>query len=136
MIFIQPITIVIHNGIIVAILASRLVTQDLLDRMIARGLEVISCGANVPFADQEIFFGSIGEYADTRVSVLPDFIANCGMARVFAYLMNPGIEMSDIAIFEDTSNTILNALKKSKELNSSRKEVSKTSFQIALNQLI
>lgn len=116
--------------------ASRLVTQDHLDRMIARGLEVISCGANVPFADQEIFFGSIGEYADTRVSVLPDFIANCGMARVFAYLMNPGIEMSDIAIFEDTSNTILNALKKSKELNSSRKEVSKTSFQIALNQLI
>ena len=52
--------------------------------MIAGGLDVISCGANVPFADEEIFFGSIGEFADERVSVLPDFIANCGMARVFA----------------------------------------------------
>lgn len=116
--------------------ASRLVTQNHLDRMIAGGLEVISCGANVPFADQEIFFGSIGEYADERVSVLPDFIANCGMARVFAYLMDSGAELSDTAIFEDTSKTILNALKKSKSVNSSRKEVSKTSFQIALNQLI
>ena len=30
--------------------ASRLVSKDNLERMIARGLEVISCGANVPFA--------------------------------------------------------------------------------------
>ena len=58
-----------------------------MDRMIAGGLEVISCGANVPFADPEIFFGATGEYTDKKVSVLPDFIANCGMARVFAYLM-------------------------------------------------
>ena len=84
--------------------------------MIAGGLDVISCGANVPFADEEIFFGSIGEFADERVSVLPDFIANCGMARVFAYLMNPNIEMTDTAIFEDTSATILKALKKHTKL--------------------
>ena len=116
--------------------ASRLVTQNHIERMIACGLEVISCGANVPFADQEIFLGSIGEYADEKVSVIPDFIANCGMARVFAYLMNASADLSDVAIFEDTSQTILNALQKTKELNSSRKKVSKTSFQIALNQLI
>ena len=35
--------------------ASRLVTQDQVNHMIASGLEVISCGANVPFADKEIF---------------------------------------------------------------------------------
>ena len=58
------------------------------------------------------------------------------MARVFAYLMNASADLSDVAIFEDTSQTILNALQKTKELNSSRKKVSKTSFQIALNQLI
>ncbi|HAP31274.1 MAG TPA: amino acid dehydrogenase, partial [Flavobacteriales bacterium] len=62
--------------------ASRLIKKDHLERMIAGELDVISCGANVPFADEEIFFGSIGEFADERVSVLPDFIANCGMARV------------------------------------------------------
>jgi glutamate dehydrogenase/leucine dehydrogenase len=116
--------------------ASRLVNKDHLERMIDRGLEVISCGANVPFADKEIFFGTIGEFADERVSVLPDFIANCGMARVFAFLMKPNIEMNDTSIFDDTSTTILNALKESHKINSSKTEISKTAFEIALNQLI
>ena len=47
--------------------ASRLVTQAQVDRMIAGGL-IISCGANVPFADPEIFFGAAGEYTDKKVS--------------------------------------------------------------------
>lgn len=85
--------------------ASRLVTKKQIDGMIGNGLEVISSGANVPFADPEIFFGPIGEYTDEKVSVLPDFIANCGMARVFAYLMQADIEMTDTAIFKDTSET-------------------------------
>ncbi len=116
--------------------ASRLVTQNQVERMIEGGLEIISCGANVPFADKEIFFGSISEFTDERLSVIPDFIANCGMARVFAYLMKADVDMTDTAIFEDTSNTIMNALKKSHEINSTRKNISKTSFEIALNQLI
>ena len=36
--------------------ASRLITQNQVERMIAKGMEVIACGANVPFADPEIFF--------------------------------------------------------------------------------
>ncbi|MEJ2004550.1 MAG: Glu/Leu/Phe/Val dehydrogenase dimerization domain-containing protein, partial [Cyclobacteriaceae bacterium] len=67
--------------------ASRLITRQQVDRMISSKLEVFSCGANVPFADPEIFFGPTGLYADENFSVIPDFIANCGMARVFAYLM-------------------------------------------------
>ena len=35
--------------------ASRLITQDQLNRMVKAGVEVISSGANVPFADAEIF---------------------------------------------------------------------------------
>ena len=116
--------------------ASRLIKKDHLKRMIAGGLDVISCGANVPFADEEIFFGSIGEYADERVSVLPDFIANCGMARLFAYLMKPNSEMTDKAIFEDASATIMKALKETHQINSTKTDISKTAFEIALNQLI
>ena len=57
-----------------------------------------------PFADDEIFYGPIAEYADAHMTVIPDFIANCGMARVFAYLMSDeDVDMSDAAIFEDTS---------------------------------
>ena len=86
--------------------ASRLIKQEQIDQMIKSGLEVVSCGANVPFADKEIFFGSIMEDTDKKVSLIPDFISNCGMARVFAYFMARRVEMTDEAIFEDTSNTI------------------------------
>lgn len=52
--------------------ASRLVNRDQVDDLIKGGLEVISCGANVPFADPEIFFGPTGTYADLQVSLIPD----------------------------------------------------------------
>jgi len=116
--------------------ASRLLSQNQLDTMIDNGLEVISSGANVPFADKEIFFGPISKSADERISVLPDFIANCGMARVFAYLMEDEIEMTDVSIFADTSNCIKNALIKSYEINNSKTHISKTAFEIALKQLV
>jgi glutamate dehydrogenase/leucine dehydrogenase len=116
--------------------ASRLVTQTQIDSLIANGLEVISCGANVPFADKEIFFGSIMEEVDSKVSLIPDFISNCGMARVFAYFMEKKVQMTDEAIFNDTSETIKNAIVKAHALNPSKTNISATAFEIALKQLI
>ena len=104
--------------------------------MIDNGLEVISSGANVPFADKEIFFGPISKSADERVSVIPDFIANCGMARVFAYLMKDNIEITDQKIFSDTSEKISKSLQKVYNKNNSNKNISRTSMEIALKQLI
>lgn len=115
--------------------ASRLVQKSQIDQMIASGLEVISSGANVPFADKEIFFGSIMEETDSLVSLIPDFIANCGMARVFAYFMEKKVQMTDEAIFFDTSETIKKALEKTFALNSSKTNISTTAFEIALKQL-
>lgn len=118
--------------------ASRLVSKEQITQMINSGLEVISPGANVPFADKEIFFGPIMEYTDGHVSLLPDFISNCGIARVFAYLMESRVElpMQDKAIFNDTSETIRKALVKTFEKNNSKTEICKTAFEIALKQLI
>ncbi len=117
--------------------ASRLITQDQVDRMKANGMEVIAAGANVPFADPEIFFGSIADYADNHISVVPDFISNCGMARVFCYLMQQDhVDMSDQAIFNDTSSIIKGAIEKSHAKNSSKTGIAKTAFEIALNQLV
>ena len=116
--------------------ASRLITKAQVDIMKAKGLEVISCGANVPFADQAIFFGPVGEYTDSVLSVIPDFIANCGMARVFAYLMQANTEMTDKAIFEDTSKIIGNAIVKAHAANNSKTQIAKTAFEIALKELI
>ncbi|SHI87410.1 Glutamate dehydrogenase/leucine dehydrogenase [Arenibacter nanhaiticus] len=116
--------------------ASRLVTKEQVSEMIDTGLEVITCGANVPFADKEIFFGPIMEYTDERLSLIPDFISNCGMARVFAYFMEGRVAMDDEKIFNDTSQTIREALLNIYKNNSTKRNISKTGFEIALKQLI
>lgn len=116
--------------------ASRLITKNQITQMINSGLEVISCGANVPFADKEIFFGSIMEYTDEQVSLIPDFISNCGMARVFAYFMERRVLMTDEAIFNDTSKTIKDAIQKIFNKNGSKTNISRTAFEIAFKQLI
>ena len=117
--------------------ASRLITKDQIDRMIQTGIEVVAAGANVPFADPEIFFGPIADYSDEKISIIPDFISNCGMARVFAYLMGNDLsEITDEGVFMDTSNTIKKALENSFAVNNSKTRISKTAFEIALKQLI
>lgn len=117
--------------------ASRLITENQLERMINAGVEVIAAGANVPFADPQIFFGPIAEKADEKIAVIPDFISNCGMARVFAYLMSNDLkEISDKGIFEDISNTIKTALENGHKMNSNKTHIAKTAFEIALNQLV
>ena len=115
--------------------ASRLVTNKNLEDMIEHNLEVISCGANVPFADKEIFFGPIAKKADAQVSVIPDFISNCGMARTFSYLMEKNIDINDLSIFEAVSKTIFDALREVHESNNSKQLIAKTSFELALKKL-
>jgi glutamate dehydrogenase/leucine dehydrogenase len=116
--------------------ASRLVTQDQIDKLMQNGLEVISCGANVPFADKEIFFGPIMEAVDQKISLIPDFISNCGMARVFAYFMEKKVQMTDEAIFNDTSEIIKKAIQRTYNVNPMKTNISARAFEIALSQLI
>jgi glutamate dehydrogenase/leucine dehydrogenase len=117
--------------------ASRLITQDQVERMAKAGMEVIAAGANVPFADKEIFFGPIADFADNQVAVIPDFISNCGMARVFAYLMSNDLkEITDEGIFEDTSAIIREAMVKTHSVNPGKTGIAKAAFGIALNQLV
>ncbi len=117
--------------------ASRLVTQDNIDKMRANDLEVISCGANVPFADQEIFLGPIANYTDDQVAIIPDYIANCGMARVFAYCMsNDEVDLSDEAIFKDTSKTIWQGLMRLHQFNPKHKGLLKKGLEMALVNLV
>ena len=127
----------LKSDVFIPCAASRLITKEQVDSMIKSGIKVIAAGANVPFADPEIFFGPIADYTDEKISVIPDFISNCGMARVFAYLMGNDLDkIEDEAIFEDTSDTIKNALQKTFETKNQKTSISKTAFDIALNQLV
>jgi glutamate dehydrogenase/leucine dehydrogenase len=115
--------------------ASKLVTRAQVDALLAGGVEVIACGANVPFTDDEVFFGPTARYTDQHTTLIPDFIANCGMARVFAYLMQPDAAMTDRAIFTDTSQTIKNGLEEVIKNNPSNVGVSTNALYLALKKL-
>lgn len=125
----------ISADIFVPAAASRLVTREQVEKLINNGLEVVSCGANVPFADPEIFFGPIADFVDSKVALIPDFIANCGMARVFAYLMQSDVEISDESIFKDTSQVIGDALQRIYTVNQNKTSIARTGFENALKEL-
>ncbi len=91
--------------------ASRIVSIENIKSLIASGTKLISCGANVPFIEDQIIFGDCSQYADEHIGLIPDFIANCGMARAFNFLMQPNQELSEEHIFQDVSNTIYNAMR-------------------------
>ncbi|GAB4395545.1 MAG: Glu/Leu/Phe/Val dehydrogenase dimerization domain-containing protein [Microscillaceae bacterium] len=116
--------------------ASRLVQKAQVEALMANGLEVIACGANVPFADEAIFYGPITEQVDQQVALIADFVANCGMARTFAYLMSPEADVTDEAIFQDVSQTIRKALENMHTLRPEKTHLAETAFQIALKQLL
>jgi glutamate dehydrogenase/leucine dehydrogenase len=116
--------------------ASRLVTSDQLSALINNGLKVVACGANVPFADTEIFMGPISRMADSKISLIPDFISNCGMARVFAYLMSNPDRVSDAGIFADVAKTIQKAMTDVHAINAGKTGITAGAYEIALKQLI
>lgn len=116
--------------------ASRLVTQEQVNHLKLNGVKVIACGANVPFADPEIFMGPISKYADNNLSVIPDFLSNCGMARVFAYLMSNPDDISAKGIFSDVAKIIQQGLENIRAINTNDTGITATGFEIALKQLL
>lgn len=95
--------------------ASHTTTATRLRIMQKAGIKVVSCGANNPFAydkDKERVADWVDDQlalmreADKHFAILPDFIANCGMARVFHYLMRAGGKPEADAILSDASALI------------------------------
>ena len=115
--------------------ASKLVTKPQVESLIENDLEVVACGANVPFIDDGVFFGETAKFTDSAVSLIPDFIANCGMARVFAYLMQPDVRLTDDTIFGDVSETIYAAIMDIFVKNKKLTGISTRALEISLKKL-
>lgn len=123
------------SDVLIPAAGSRLINENIVKSLIDNGLELISSGANVPFQDEEIFFGKTSLYADSNISVIPDFIANCGMARVFAYLMKTHEDINEENIFKDVSKTIENILKKVHQENANKTHISQKAMEIVLDKI-
>lgn len=108
--------------------ASHLLGRERLASLAAAGVRVIACGANTPFFKkpperyEEIEryaeqvsrsledYIEIQEEADRMFAVIPDFVANSGMARTFAYLMEPDAKIEPDAIFADVEREVSEAV--------------------------
>jgi glutamate dehydrogenase (NAD(P)+) len=73
--------------VFVAAALSETVTAEVMDRLDAAGVRLIAAGANQPFREARLGSTAVARLADLRFAVLPDILANCGMARTFSYLM-------------------------------------------------
>jgi len=95
--------------------ASHTTTSARLGMMRSGGVRVVSCGANNPFAydkskaqiaDWVADMLVLAREADKHFAVIPDFIANCGMARAFNYLMTAGGKPDAQSILADAEALI------------------------------
>ena len=125
-----------ETDIFIPAAASKLVTKQQIERLLAKGLQVVAGGANNPFVEEDLIFGETELFVDQNCSYVPDFIANCGMARLFAYLMGTDVEISDEAMFEDVSFTIREALFEVYKHKTASKNIAQTALKIALNKLL
>lgn len=89
---------------------SESVGTETLERLAASGVRLIACGANQPFREARIGSTRIAQAADRRFAVLPDILANLGMARTFSYLMESDAAPAADAVFDAVERTVTDTL--------------------------
>ena len=94
------------------------------------GVKVIAPGANNPFVSEEV-----EESADSSFSVIPDFVANCGTARLFGYLMQPEAKLEEELILKDLDSCIGGAISEIFSRNSSGCNLMATMQEIVLDKI-
>jgi glutamate dehydrogenase/leucine dehydrogenase len=96
------------------VFVSAAISQSLLpttlDQLEAAGISVIACGSNQPFREAKLGSTRVARNADRRFAVLADILANCGKARTFSYLMEPGAQPRSTPIIEAVEKTVAGTL--------------------------
>lgn len=109
---------------------SHTINKGKINKLLSAGVKIIVCAANNPFdsVDTE-------EFADSVFSVLPDFLANCGTARLFSYFMTPDCVLGENAFFDDLDKCLQKNIDKIFERNKSGKHISATMYEIAMEKI-
>lgn len=82
------------------------VAPNTLEQLARAGVRILACGANQPFREARLGVTRVQRIADRRFAVIPDILANCGMARTFSYLMDGGAEAACDSILAAVDDTI------------------------------
>jgi glutamate dehydrogenase/leucine dehydrogenase len=98
------------DEVFVAAAGSGMINDSVLAQLYAQGVKVIACGANQPFRERSLGTTRVQRLADRHFVVIPDVIANCGMARAFSYLMGDVHAADPAPLFRAVDDTIDTAL--------------------------
>lgn len=96
--------------VFVSAAASETIDVPRLELLARQGVRTIACGANQPFREAKLGATRVQRLADARFTVIPDVVANCGMARAFSYLMQSPGGSGCGALFEAVDTTIAGAI--------------------------
>jgi glutamate dehydrogenase/leucine dehydrogenase len=100
-----------RGEVYVAAAASGTLDDAALAGLGRRGVQVIASGANQPFREAHLGTTRVQRGADRAFAVIPDVIANCGMARAFSHLMQDGAPVAAGPIFAAVDDTITRSLR-------------------------
>lgn len=109
---------------------SHTLNRRILKKLESNGTELIALGANNAFVDY-----TTEKKADQAFSIIPDFIANAGMARCFSYLMKKDCNVTERAIKEDISSCINTAIDKIMDKSNSKNDLCEHAYNIALDEI-
>lgn len=110
----------VEADVFVAAAASGTLDQEALARLAGQGVHTIASGANQPFAEQRLGDTRVQRAADRRFSIVPDVIANCGMARAFSFLMAGASDARPEPVFRAVDDTIAQAMAETLERTGGR----------------
>jgi glutamate dehydrogenase/leucine dehydrogenase len=96
----------LHADIFVAAAASGTLDVARLQTLRRGGIGTIACGANQPFREPQLGATHVQRLADESFTVIPDVVANCGMARAFSFLMQNTCGGDPAEIFRAVDETI------------------------------
>jgi glutamate dehydrogenase/leucine dehydrogenase len=108
------------SDIFVSAACSETLDEAALDRLRWQGVQTIACGANQPFREAKLGATRVQRIADRRFTVIPDVVANCGMARAFSFLMYDSQDTSAAPVFRAVDDTISTAIRDITGLNRGR----------------
>jgi glutamate dehydrogenase/leucine dehydrogenase len=106
--------------IFVSAACSETLDEAALERLQRQGIRTIACGANQPFRESKLGATRVQRLADRHFTVIPDVVANCGMARAFSYLMCHTEDAAPEPLFHAVDQTITRALTDITTLNRGR----------------
>lgn len=97
--------------VFVAAAVSGSLDADALARLAAQRVWMIACGANQPFREAGLGATRVQRAADRSFTIIADAVANCGMARAYSYLMEPGASPATGPVFRAVDDTIAGTLR-------------------------